>query len=166
MSIDLGTIHITPNQQAVTAQPTGTGFWGNIWDVVKTSATEAVRTGANIVLQKNAGQSACYSGLRRADFLSALCAYKAIPGSCLRPFFAYLSFSHAVKFIGKPADKICISDHTTGSIGRHKRGHCICYGCASRLDVGNNRAFRRYASGTSGETLENDTFIPYMKGRK
>ncbi len=52
MSADLGIIHITPNQQAVTAQPTGSGFWGNIWDVVKTTATEMIKTGGNILLEK------------------------------------------------------------------------------------------------------------------
>ena len=52
MSVNLGTIRITPNQQAVTAQPTGTNFWGNIWDVVKTTAGEMVKTGSNILLQK------------------------------------------------------------------------------------------------------------------
>lgn len=52
MSVDLGTIHITPNQQAVTAQPTGSGWLGNVWDIVKTTATEMIKTGGNILLQK------------------------------------------------------------------------------------------------------------------
>ena len=52
MTVNLGTISVTPNQQAVTAQPQGSGWWGNIWDVVKTTAGEMVKVGSNILLEK------------------------------------------------------------------------------------------------------------------
>jgi len=52
-AVDLGTITIVPqDKQATTIQPPSSGWWGNVWDVVKKTAGEIIRTGSNILLQK------------------------------------------------------------------------------------------------------------------
>ena len=53
MTIDLGTIKIVPkDSQAVTVTPEGSGWLGSIWDIIKSGATEIVKTGTNIILNK------------------------------------------------------------------------------------------------------------------